>query len=177
MRKLWAFKRNESFDLGIDNTTSFQEVVYAVTTEWPWPWHPDIHWYHQYLNLSSVGPEIWDGLHLAILTGFPKYNRSHFNYKWIAQVLPNITAMNELHKNEYEGTEKEMFGCWPAIYGQYPDWITFEQKWRCGFYTPELRAYLSHQKDFGFVYNFQKPFVDISIGIGTVVTSIGVPGM
>ena len=54
---------------GFRNTTGdSREATNAATTEWPWPWHPDIHWYHQYLNLSLETPEIWEALHLGVLT-------------------------------------------------------------------------------------------------------------
>ena len=75
-------------------------MTQAVTTEWPWPWHPDIHWYHPHLNLSSVGPEIWDGLHIGVLTGLSRYNVSHPAVKWASRVNPNYTALNELYKKE-----------------------------------------------------------------------------
>ena len=64
----------------------------------------------------------------------------------------------------------------PKILGRYPDWLTFEQKWLCGNYTPQLTAYRSHLDEWEFVYNREKPFIDICIGIGTAVTIIGVPG-
>ena len=95
----------------------------AVSTEWLWPWHPDIHWYHPYLNLSSVGPEIWDGLHLGLLVGRPKYNISNPAFGWISQVFPNFTAVNLVYKEQYEGTAKNMLFCLPQIYGKYPDCV------------------------------------------------------
>ena len=136
MKQFSTFNNNKilsPYVLGIGNHTGDSgEVTQAVTTEWPWPWHPDIHWYHQYLNLSSVGPEIWHGLHVTMLMSHSIKNESHAAFKWTAQVLPNVTALNELYKKEYEGTGKTMFGCWPFIYGRTPDWATWEWIWRCG---------------------------------------------
>ena len=144
--------------------------------EWPWPWHPDIHWYHPYLNLSSVGPEIWDALYLGIRTAHSKYNDSHLAYKWVAGVIPNFKAWDELYKKEYEGTSRNMFICVPEVFGKSPDWLTWEQTWLCGNYTPQLTADSHKLKEFGFVYNIEKPMVDISIGLATIITTIGVPG-
>ena len=70
-------------------------------TEWPWPWHPDIHWYHPYLNLSSVGPEIWDGLHLGVLIGCLRYNDSHPAVGWISRMDLNFTAAHFVYKENY----------------------------------------------------------------------------
>ena len=151
-------------------------MTQTVTTEWPWPWHPDIHWYHPYLNLSSVGPEIWNGLHWGQLTGRPKYNRSHVAYKWISQVYPNFTALDALYYKEYEGTGKNLFACWPQLLGRYPDWFTnWDEIWSCGNYTPQ-GIYIRRMKEWGHLYNTRKPFVNICIGIGTVVMVVGVPG-
>ena len=151
-------------------------LTQPVTTEWPWPWHPDIHWYHEYLNLSSVGPDIWDGLHLGVLTSYARYNESHPAVKWFAGVVTNYTLLDDLYYKEYEGTGRNMFGCTPQIFGHYPDYITFERKFRCGNYTPAQRAHLSRMDEWGFVYNREKPFVDICIGIAAFVTIFGVPG-
>ena len=151
-------------------------MTQEIITEWPWLWHPDIHWYHQYVNLSSVGPEIWDALHLAMLTSHSIYNESHVAFKWVAYVVPNITALNVLYKEQYEGTGRNMFGCWPVIYGRHPDWVTWELIWRCGNYNPAQIAQYNDLKEWDHAYNDAKPMVDICIGIGTVVTTIGVPG-
>ena len=152
------------------------EVTYAVTTEWPWPWHPDIHWYHEYLNLSSVGPQIWNGLYIGVSTGLQKYNDSHVEYKWIAQMLPNITALDALYYKEYEGTGKNLFACWPVLLGRYPDWFTnWDEIWSCGNYTPQRQS-VRRTKEWSHLYTTKKPFVDICIAIGTVVTVVGIPG-
>ena len=163
---------------GFYNTTSYSsDVTQAVTTEWPWPWHPDIHWYHQYLNLSSAGPEIWDGLHFGVLYGLPKYNVSHIQYKWAAQMFPNITAMDKFYKKEYEGTGRNMFVCSPQLLGRYTDRYNLDNIWTktCGNYTPQ-GEFVRLNKKWGHLYNINKPFVDICIAIGTVVMVIGIPG-
>ena len=46
----------------------------------------------------------------------------------------------------------------------------------CGNYTPAKTAHLSRLKDWGFLYNSEKPVLYICIVIGTAVTIIGVPG-
>ena len=146
-------------------------------TEWPWPWHPDVHWYHPYLNLSSVGPEIWDALYLGVSTQLYTYNVSHVGFKWVAQVIPNFTAWDELYRKEYEGTSRNMFICLPHVAGSSPDRpLTWQQRWTCGNYTPDQISFNRRLDQFGFVYNREKPFVDICIGIGTVITTFGVPG-
>ena len=152
-------------------------MTQAVTTEWPWPWHPDVHWYHPYLNLSLAGPEIWDALHLGIRIGYPKYNVSHPSAGWYSQILPNLTAVELVYKEEYEGTgRRNMFICIPQLMGKYPDWFPFELRFFCRNLTLETVAYRTLLKQWDFVYNYEKPFVDIAIGIATVVTTLGVPG-
>ena len=158
---------------GFYNTTS--DVTQAATTKWLWPWHPDIHWYHEYLNLSSARPEIWDGLHLGMLTGLRKLNFSHVTFKWVAQVLPNYTALDEVYKKEYEGTGRNMFVCFPQFVGKFPDWFDLDEVWLCVNYTPLLTSILRN-KEWGYLYDTNKPFVDIGIGIGTVVMVVGIPG-
>ena len=159
-----------------NSTISSGEVTYTATTEWPWPWHPDIHWYNEYLNLSSVGPEIWNGLHLGLSVGLPKYNHSHVAYKWVAQVYPNFTAADLVYKEQYEGTGRNMFACWPTLLGKYPDWFTdWDEIWSCGNYVPQ-GTYIRLQKEWDHLYNTKKPFVDICIAIGTVVMVVGIPG-
>ena len=69
-----------------------------------------------------------------------------------------------------------MFGCWPQLLGRYPDWYTFELKFLYQNYTPLLPEDVSRLKEWGFIYNREQPFVDITIGVGTAVTIIGVPG-
>ena len=69
-----------------------------------------------------------------------------------------------------------MFICSPQLVGKYPDWVTFELKFLCFNFTPEDVADIPCRKEWGFAYNRGKPFVDISIGIGAVVTTLGVPG-
>ena len=153
------------------------ESTNAVTTEWPWPWHPDIHWYHQYLNLSLDGPEIWEALHLGVLTQLELVNGSHAVFKWVAQLTPNFTAVDILYRERYEGTDKNMTVCLPSLLGTpYPDWATREFIFRCDIYTPESMAHVYDLKNMGYLYNRRKPMVDVYIGLGTVVTSIGVPG-
>ena len=156
-----------------------RETTKAVTTEWPWPWHPDIHWYHQYLNLSSVGPEIWDGLHLGVLTQVRVRNKSHAAFKWVAQVLPNFTAINKLYREQYEGRDKNMTICIPFVMGvPYPDWFTRDYILGCENYIPEsILEHVYNLKNMRYLYNSEKPMVDVFIGLGTVITSIGVPGM
>ena len=151
-------------------------MTQVVTTEWPWAWHPDIHWYHQYLNLSSVGPEIWDGLHLGVRIGYPKLNESHPAVGWISQMPPNYTAVQLVYKEEYEGTGRNMLICSPQLVGKYPVWFTFEHKFFCYNFTPEYVAFVKRLKEFGFIYNREKPMVDIAIGIATAVTTFGIPG-
>ena len=152
-------------------------MTQATATEWPWPWHPDIHWYYPHLNLSSVGPEIWDGLHLGVLLQLLRYNDSHPAAKWIAGIVPNITAWNKLYYEEYEGTGRNMLVCIPQVVGKYPEWYKGDRIWGCGNYTPELAAHNYRRKDFSFVYNREKPMVDVSIGIAAVVTTLGIPGV
>ena len=69
-----------------------------------------------------------------------------------------------------------MFICVPEVFGKSPDWLTWEQTWLCGNYTPQLTEDSHKLKEFGFVYNIEKPMVDISIGLATIITTIGVPG-
>ena len=153
------------------------EVTKAVTTEWPWPWHPDIHWYHPYLNLSSVGPEIWDALHLGVLTKFNIYNESNVAFKWVAQVNSNYTAINKLYREQYEGRDKNLTICVPFVMGvPYPDYYTRDFIFGCQNYVPESIAHFYHLKNIGYLYNIDKPMVDVYIGLGTAVTAIGVPG-
>ena len=158
-------------------TVIFGKRRHLTTTEWPWLWHPHIHWYHQYLNLSSVGPEICDGLHLGVLTQLGFHNSSHAAFKWLAQIIPNITAMNLLYNEWYEGTGKNMFICLPQLAGKFPNWASWDQIWICSNYTPEESEIVYRVKELGFIYKLQKPMVDIIIGIGTTVTVIGVPGI
>ena len=101
---------------------------------------------------------------------------SHLNFKWIAQVLPNLTAVDQIYYAQYHGTGKNMIVCIPTLRGKYPDWMTWERKFGCVNYTPESVEHVYHLKDMGFVYNEEKPMVDVYIGIGTVVTIFGVPG-
>ena len=89
---------------------------------------------------------------------------------------PNYALLDELYKKEYEGTGRNTLVCWPNVLGKYPDWITEELKWNCRNYTPALTEDVSRLKEWGFVYNREKPFVDVCVGIGTAVTIIGVPG-
>ena len=152
-------------------------MTQTVTTEWPWLWHPNIHWYHPHLNLSSVEPKIWDALHLGVLTSLPKVNESHKLVKWVVYRPINYVVWNELYYKEYEGTSRNMFVCWPMLLGKYPEWYTCQRKYRCTTnHTPAQAAYLFRQKEWSFVYKREKPFVDITIGIGTCVTIIGVSG-
>ena len=158
-------------------TVYAMETSNAATTEWPWPWHPDIHWYHPYLNLSSVGPEIWDALHLGVLTQIRLVNGSHAAFKWVAFLIPNLTAVDILYKERYEGTGKNMTICNPSLLGvPYPDWATMDYILACDNYTPESIAHVVHLRNMGFLYNWAKPMVDILIGLGTVVTIVGIPG-
>ena len=113
---------------------------------------------------------------MGVLTQIKVENFSHTKFKWTAQVLPNFTAWDEWYKQKYEGTGKNMFICVPEVFGEYPDWLTGEQKWYCGNYTPQLTAHVHKLKEFSYVYNKEKPLVNISIGLATVITSIGVPG-
>ena len=89
---------------------------------------------------------------------------------------PNITKLNELYKKGYEGTGRNMFGCWPVILGKVPDWATWDFIWRCVNYTPSQTDYMRHLAKWDYLYKGGKPFVDICIGTGTVVTTIGVIG-
>ena len=164
--------------LELRNTTVYsREVTKEVTTEWPWPWHPDIHWYHPYLNLSLDGPDIWEALHLGVLTKLRVDNMSHAAYKWVAKVTPNFTAVDILYRERYEGTGKNMTVCLPSLLGTpYPDWATREFIFRCAFYTPESVAHVIHLKKMRYLYNREKPMVDVHIGLGTVITAVGVPG-
>ena len=158
-------------------TVHFGEVTQAATTtDWPWPWHPDIHFYHQYLNLSSVGPEMWDGLHLGVLLALYRYNDSDLMVKWVSGTEPNVTAMDETYRKEYEGTGRNMFFCIPQIVGKYPDWYKGDRIWGCGNYTPAMGAHTYHLKEWSFLYTRNKPAVDIVIGISVVTTTIGVLG-
>ena len=169
--------KEKNFFQGASNTTEyFRESTHAVTTEWPWPWHPDIHWYHQYINLSYARPEIWDGLHLGVLTQLRLNNNSHPAYKWIAHIIPNITALNILYKEQYEGTGRNMLVCLPTLVETFPDWVSWEQVWLCGNYTPQDVEHYYNLDDLGFVYNREKHTIDVFIGVGTVITVIGVLG-
>ena len=165
-----------SYLQGFSNTTDdSRETTNAVTTEWLW--HPDIHWYHPYLNLSSVGPEIWEALHLGVLTQLELANASHAAFKWVALLIPNLTAVDILYKERYEGTGKNMTVCLPVLTGvPYPDWVDRDYILRCEIYTPESVAHVVHLKNMRFLYNREKPMVDVHIGFGTVITGIGVPG-
>ena len=80
------------------------------------------------------------------------------------------------NRKEYEGTGRNMFLCVPQILGKYPDWMTREQKFLYGNYTPALTAHLSRLKDWDYIYNLETPFVDICMGIGIAIMAIGVPG-
>ena len=95
----------------------------------------------------------------------------------MAQLYPNITAVNKLYKERYEGTGKNMTVCLPTLLGApYPDWATRELIFRCQNHVPEDVAHIIHLKDMGYLYNRAKPLVDVHIGMGIVVTAVGVPG-
>ena len=158
-------------------TGDSREATHVVTTEWPWPWHPDIHWYHPYLNLSLDGPEIWEALHVGVLTARLLYNDSHVRYKWFAQLSPDFSDINKLYKEQYEGTDRNMTICMPFVLGApYPDWATRDYILGCVNYVPENYAHVYRLKNMGFVYNREKPLVDVLIGLGTIVTALGIPG-
>ena len=119
---------------------------------------------------------IWNAIYLVVLIGRPKYNISHPTLIWVSQKPPNFTAVQLVYKEQYEGTGKVMVLCSPVVFGKDPDWLSFENKILCGNYTPEVVAYLPRLKEFGYVYNTKKPFVDIGIGIAIVVTTLGISG-
>ena len=163
---------------GFRNTTVYsREATDGATTEWPWPWHPDIHWYHQYLNLSLETPEIWHALYLGVLTQVRVRNTSHAAFKWVAIVTPNFTAINKLYREQYKGRDRNMTICVPVVFGvPYPDYYTRDEIFGCVNYVPESIAHIYHLKDMKYLYNRDKPVVDVMIGLGTIVTVLGVPG-
>ena len=89
-------------------------------------------------------------------------------------MTPNVTAWDDLYKRECQGTGRNMFICVPQIFGKFPDRYTWQTM--CRNYTPDLISDHRQRNEFGFVYNEEKPFVDICIGIATVVTTFGIPG-
>ena len=94
-------------------------------------------------------------------------------YKWLAQLSPNFTAINKLYREQYEGRDRNMTICMPFVLGvPYPDWATRDYILGCVNYVPESIAHVYHLKNIGFVYNREKPMVDVM----TVVTTLGVPG-
>ena len=104
-------------------------------------------------------------------------NKSHVVYKWLAHLSPNDTAINKLYREKYEGRDRNMTICMPLVMGApYPDWATREYILSCENYVPENYAHVYHLKDIGFVYNKEKPLVDVFIGLGTVKTALGVRG-
>ena len=156
-------------------TVHFSEVTQVTTTEWPWPWHPDIHWYHKYLNLSSLWPKAWDALHLGVLTQLEQWNISHPAFKWIAGITPNFTAWDELYNKEYKGTGRRLYVCIPQVVGKVPDWFPEYKIWGCWNYTPAVMSDRRYD-EFDFIYNREKPSVDINIALAVIITMLGVPG-
>ena len=123
------------------------------------------------------GPEIWDALHLGVLTKRTIVNVSHAKLKWVAYLTPNYTAVDILYKERYEGTGKNMTVCLPSLLGApYPDWASRDYILACTDYVPESLAHVVHLKNIGYLYNSEKPMVDVFIGLGTVVTALGFPG-
>ena len=59
---------------------------------------------------------------------------------------------------------------------EYPEWYKREYVFGCENYVPESIAHVYHLKDMGFLYNREKPMVVVHIGLGVVVTALGVPG-
>ena len=114
---------------------------------------------------------------MGVLTKLYTENVSHPVFKWVAQIAPNITAVNELYREQYEETGKNMTICLPFVMGaQYPDWLTRDYIFGCVNYTPASVEHVFHLKDIGFVYKREKPMIDVFIGLGTVITTLGVPG-
>ena len=88
-----------------------------------------------------------------------------------------LPAINKLYRKQYQGTDKNMTICMPLVLGApYPDWATREYILGCVNYVPESIAHVYRLKEWGYVYNREKPMVDVFIGLGTIVTALGVPG-
>ena len=82
-----------------------------------------------------------------------------------------------MYREQHEGRNRNMAICVPFVLGvPYPDWATRDIIFGCENYVPESMAHFYHLKDMGFLYNRDKPMVEITIGLGTVVTALGVPG-
>ena len=92
-------------------------------------------------------------------------------------MLPNFTAINKLYREQYEGTDKNMTICVPFVLGvPYPDYDIMDDILGCVNYVPESIAHVYHLKDLKYLYSRDKPMVDVMIGLGTIVTVLGVPG-
>ena len=113
---------------------------------------------------------------MGVSTQLERVNLSHPSLKWIAAIVPNVTAWDQLYKKEYEGTGRPLFVCTPNVVGKYPDWFKGDLIWGCINYTSKLLAEVNRRDEWGYIYNGEKPFVDITIGIAAVVTTVGVPG-
>ena len=93
----------------------------------------------------------------------------------MAYIIPNISALNIIYKEQYEGTGRDMLLCHPTLVDKYPDWLSLEEIWFCSYYTPrDVEHY--YNLDLGLVYNSGKKTIDVFIGVGTVLTVIGVLG-
>ena len=120
---------------------------------------------------------MWHALYLGVLTQVTVENTSHATFKWVAQVLLNFTAINKLYREEYEGRDRNMTICVPVVLGvPYPDWMTRDYIFGCENYFPESIEHLYHLDDISFLYKREKPLVDVLIGLGVVITTLGVSG-
>ena len=144
----------------------------SVNRSYPWP--PEINLFYPYINLYEFTEDHWKGLLLQQSFDFVSQNFTNIRGAgWIAVWTYNYTLVNDYYYKYYDGTKKQMFICNPVLvanYKEHPNDIN------CFNYTPKTSDYLDKLNDLGYVYNSEKPMVDIMIALTTVLVVFGAFG-
>ena len=135
------------------------------------PWPAEIDVFYPYLNLYEWSEKYWNGLLLQRSIPSTFYNIANVKAAgWLAAWDLNITEMDRIYFESFYQSGRDMFVCNPTLIGNYKKYPT---RMYCYNYTPNAFDGYYRQDEIGYVYNREKPTVDILIAFATILFVTG----
>ena len=89
--------------------------TFSVTT-WGYPWPPQMHWLHQTINLSSLTPEILDGLILGDKLKVGISNYSNDILEWVVSFIHSFHSFHSYSMRTIINTMPIILKVWCSAY-------------------------------------------------------------
>ena len=125
--------------------------TFSVTT-----WPPQMHWLHQNINLSSLTPEMLDGLILGDKLKVGISNYSNDIYEWVVTFIHDADVLNGHYYKHYANNTESMILCIPYITKLPIKEISRNYAVFCYNYTPGSMDILLRQGEWDYTWNTHK---------------------